>query len=112
AQFSGAFGWWNERLTSDHAFVTNLKHSARASMLAMREILRLRADAIFIFSESTEYVHPGSPKMVPRASFLNERRFLSLDLLFGHDVSATMYQYLLHTGMNATEYQCFREQSD
>ena len=30
---------------------------------------------------------------------MNERRFLSLDLLFGHDVSATMYRYLLPSGM-------------
>jgi beta-glucosidase/6-phospho-beta-glucosidase/beta-galactosidase len=112
AQFSAAFGWWNERMMSDYAFVTNLKHCVRASMLSMRNILRLRADAIFIFSESTEYVHPGSPKMVPRASFLNERRFLSLDLLFGHDVSATMYQYLLHSGMSPDEYQWFRGQAD
>ena len=112
AQFSAAFGWWNERLMSDHAFVTNLKHSVTASMLMMREILRQRADAIFIFSESTEYVHPGSPKMVPKAAFLNERRFLSLDLLFGHDVSATMYQYLLHSGMTPAQYQWYREQSD
>ncbi|HWE02551.1 MAG TPA: family 1 glycosylhydrolase [Tepidisphaeraceae bacterium] len=112
AQFSGAFGWWNERLKSDQAFVTNLKHCVKASMLTMREILRQRPDAIFIFSESTEYVHPGSPKMVPKATFLNERRFLSLDLLFGHDVSATMYQYLLHSGMTSQEYQWYREQSD
>ena len=112
APFSGAFGWWNERLMSDHAFVTNLKHCVTASMLTMRGILRQRADAIFIFSESTEYVHPGSPMMVAKAAFLNERRFLSLDLLFGHDVSATMYQYLLHSGMTPQEYQWFREQSD
>jgi beta-glucosidase/6-phospho-beta-glucosidase/beta-galactosidase len=111
AQFSAAFGWWNERLMSDYAFITNLKHCVRASMLAMRTILGKCADAIFIFSESTEYVHPGSPKMVQRASFLNERRFLSLDLLFGHDVSATMYQYLLHSGMTPDEYQWFRGQS-
>ena len=44
--------------------------------------------------------------MVPRATFLNERRFLSLDLLFGHDVSATMYQYLLHSGMTPEEMTC------
>jgi hypothetical protein len=99
-------------MMSDHAFITNLKHCVKASMLAMREILRLRADAIFIFSESTEYVHPGSPNMVPRATFLNERRFLSLDLLFGHDVSATMYQYLLNSGMSPGEYQWFRGQCD
>jgi len=97
---------------SDHAFVTNLKHCVKASMLAMRAILDQRPDAIFIFSESTEYVHPGSPQMVARAIFLNERRFLSLDLLFGHDVSATMYQYLLNSGMTAAEYEWFRQQAD
>ncbi len=112
AQFSAAFGWWNERLMSDQAFVTNLKHCVKASILMMRAILKVRTDAIFIYSESTEYVHPGSPEMVPRATFMNERRFISLDLLFAHDVSATIYQYLLQSGMSAAEYQWFRQQAD
>src|SRR5215207_1902290 len=112
ALFSGAFGWWNERLVSDLGFVNNVKHCVRASVLGMRAILDLRPDAIFVFSESTEYVHPGSPDMVQRALFMNERRFLSLDLLFGHDVSATMYRYLLAGGMTTEEYLWYREQSD
>jgi beta-glucosidase/6-phospho-beta-glucosidase/beta-galactosidase len=112
AQFSAAFGWWNEQLTSDQAFVTNLKHCVKASMLMMRTILECRSDAIFIFSESTEYVHPASPKMVQTALFLNERRFLSLDLLLGHDVTATMYRYLMSGGMSAEEYEWFRGQMD
>src|SRR5207237_8765832 len=95
--------WWNERLMSDAAFVTNIKHNVKASILAMRAILDLRPDAIFVYSESTEYVHPGSPDMVQHAHFMNERRFLSLDLLFGHDVSATMYRYLLSAGMSQEE---------
>ncbi|MDP9173423.1 MAG: family 1 glycosylhydrolase [Planctomycetota bacterium] len=110
AQFSAAFGWWNERLKNHTAFLTNLKHSVRASILAMKAILDLRPDAIFIFSESTEYVHPGGPDMVEQAVFMNERRFLSLDLLFGHDVSATMYKYLLSSGMSPEEYTWFRDQ--
>ena len=61
ALFRAAFGWWNERMMSDVGFVNNIKHCCRASMLAMRTILEIRPDAIFIFSESTEYVHPGSP---------------------------------------------------
>jgi beta-glucosidase/6-phospho-beta-glucosidase/beta-galactosidase len=112
AQFSAAFGWWNERLTSDRGFITNIKHCVKASMLGMRAILGIRPDAIFIYSESTEYVHPGSPKMVRQAAFMNERRFLSLDLLFAHDVSATMYRYLQEGGMTAEEYQWYREQVD
>jgi beta-glucosidase len=112
ALFSGAFGWWNERLMSDTAFVTNIKHCCRASILSMKAILDLRPDAIFVFSESTEYVHPGSPDTVHRAHFMNERRFLSLDLLFGHDVSATMYRYLLASGMSVEEYLWFMEHRD
>ena len=107
AIFSGLYGWWNERLMSDHAFVTNVKHCCKASILAMRAILDLRPDAIFVFSESTEYVHPGSPEMVQQAHFMNDRRFLSLDLLFGHDVSATMYRYVLANGMTPDEYDWF-----
>ncbi len=99
-------------MMSDAAFVNNVKHCVKASILGMRAILDLRPDAIFIFSESTEYVHPGSPDMVPHALFMNERRFLSLDLLFGHDVSATMFRYLLNAGMTAEEYVWFRDQRD
>ncbi len=112
ALFSASYGWWNERMMSDAAFVNNVKHCVKASILGMRAILDLRPDAIFIFSESTEYVHPGSPDMVPHALFMNERRFLSLDLLFGHDVSATMFRYLLNAGMTAEEYVWFRDQRD
>src|SRR6476619_2049829 len=97
---------------SDVGFVNNIKHCCKASILAMRAILDVRPDAIFIYSESTEYVHPGSPALVEQAHFMNERRFLSLDLLFGHDISATMYRYLLHSGMSTEEYLWYRDQSD
>ena len=50
--------------------------------------------------------------MVEQARFMNERRFLSLDLLFGHDVSATMYKYLLASGMTAEEYLWFMNQRE
>src|SRR6266487_2796779 len=112
ALFSAAFGWWNEMLRSDAGFVTNIKNCVRASILAMRAILDLRPDAIFIYSESTEYVHPGSPQMVAQAHFMNERRFLALDLLFGHDVSATIYRYLLANGMTPDEYMWYSSQRD
>jgi beta-glucosidase len=111
AVFSGLFGWWNERQMNDAAFVANLKHCCQASLMAMQAILANRPDALFVFSESTEYVHPGSPNMVEKAIFMNERRFLSLDLLMGHDVSAGMYRYLTSSGMTADEYSWFRQPS-
>lgn len=112
ALFSGLYGWWNEQRADDAAFVTNLKHCVAASLLAIRRILARRPDAIFIFSESTEYVHPGSPAVVERARLMNERRFLSLDLLFAHDVSASMYRYVTAGGMSEQEYLWFMAQSD
>jgi beta-glucosidase len=109
AQFSAYYGWWNERLTSDRAFVTALKHLVEANLLAQAEILRVQPAAIFIQSESTEYFHPGHPSVQERTEFLNERRFLSLDLCYGHDVRATMYEYLLDNGMTREEYRWFMQ---
>src|SRR4028118_1337142 len=57
ALFSARYGWWNEEGTTDRTFVTALKHIVRANVLAMRRILRVRRDAVFIQSESTEYFH-------------------------------------------------------
>lgn len=38
ATFSAAYGWWNEQLSSDTAFVTALKHIVKANILAMAAI--------------------------------------------------------------------------
>jgi beta-glucosidase len=58
AQFSAAYGWWNEQLFSDKAFVTALKHLVKANVLAMHAILDVRPDAFFVQSESSEYFLP------------------------------------------------------
>ncbi len=107
ALFSAYYGWWNERLTSHHGFVTALKHSVRANVEGMLAILEIRPDALFIQSESSEYTHPGHPDLVDEAEMFNERRFLSLDLNYGRRVSSGMYEYLLDNGMTAEEYDFF-----
>lgn len=107
ALFSAAYGWWNERLSSDRAFVTALKHLCQANILAMRAILDVRPDSVFVQSESSEYFHAESPRALARAEFLNERRLLALDLTYGVPVSALMYQYLLDSGMTREEYEWF-----
>ncbi len=61
AQFSAAYGWWNEQMTGDRAFVTALKHIVKANVLAMSCILKVRPDAIFVQSESSEYFHAENP---------------------------------------------------
>jgi beta-glucosidase len=106
ATFSAAYGWWNEQLSSDQAFVTALKHIVKANVLAMAEILEVRPDAIFIQSESSEHFHPECPAAIRVAEFLNARRFLSLDLNYGRRVDSDMLFYLLDNGMSRDEY-CF-----
>lgn len=107
AQFSGLFGWWNEQGKSDRTFVTALKHIVKANVLAMHEIIKARPDAIFIQSESSEYFHAESPAAIKVAEVENSRRFLSLDLNFGHRVDSTMYEYLTDNGMTREEYHFF-----
>src|SRR6185295_11677129 len=82
AMFSAQYGWWNERLRSDKAFVTALKHLCKANVNAMNSILQVQPDASFIQSESSEYFHAMDPAAVPLARFLNQKRFLSLDLTY------------------------------
>ncbi|WP_226999071.1 family 1 glycosylhydrolase [Flavisolibacter tropicus] len=107
AVFSGLNGWWNEQGTTDKTFVTALKHLVKANVLAMHAILEVRADALFIQSESSEYFHAENPKAIGPAESMNARRFLSLDLNYGRRVDSEMYEYLMDNGMTRDEYHFF-----
>ena len=107
ATFSASYGWWNEQLTSDQAFVTALKHLVKANVLAMKAILEVRPDAIFVQSESTEYFHADSPAAIKPGEIKNAKRFLSLDLNYGCRVDSEMYEYLMDSGMTREDYHFF-----
>lgn len=107
AVFSASFGWWNEQLRSDRAFVTALKHIVKANVLAMTEILKVRPDAIFVQSESSEYFHAENPRAIKPAEIMNAKRFLSLDLNYGRRVDSEMYEFLMDNGMTREEYHFF-----
>jgi beta-glucosidase/6-phospho-beta-glucosidase/beta-galactosidase len=107
AAFSAAYGWWNEQLSSDRAFVNALKNLVKANVLAMQAILEVRPDAIFVQSEATEYFHADSPKAIKSAELSNLKRFLSLDLNYGHRVDSEMYEYLMDNGLTREDYHFF-----
>lgn len=107
AQFSAQYGWWNERLQSDRTFVNALKHLCKANIMAMHEILRVQPEATFIQSESSEYFHAIDPDATALARFLNQKRFLSLDLTYGYPLNVPMYEYLLSNGMTTEEFKWF-----
>jgi beta-glucosidase len=111
ALFSAKYGWWNEQLSSDEAFIRAIINICRANHMAMRAILKHVPDAIFIQSESSEYTHPSQPDLIAQADFMNERRFLPLDFTYGHDVSAEMYRFLIANGMTEADYQYFMNQN-
>lgn len=109
ATFSGQLGWWNERLASDRTFVTALKNCVRASLLAEVAILKENPSARFIQSEATEYFHAYDPPAEKYAEFYNLKRFLSLDLSYGRDVRASLYEYLMDNGLTRDEYHWFMD---
>lgn len=86
ATFSASYGWWNEQLHSDQAFVAAFKHIVKANVLAMQAILDVRPDAIFIQSESSEHFHAENPQAIKPAEMMNSKRFLSLDLNYGQQL--------------------------
>ena len=111
ATFSGQYGWWNECKSDDRSFVTALKHICKANVMAMQAILKIQPQAVFIQSESSEYFHPENPDCDALATFLNRKRFLSLDLTYGFPTSVIMYEYLLENGMTRDEYHWFQSHS-
>ncbi len=109
ATFSARYGWWNEQQTSDRAYVTAIKHIVRANVLAMKAILAVRPDAIFVQSESSEYFHAENPAAIRPAEILNSLRFLPLDLNYGRRVDSEIYEFLMDSGMTREEYHFFLE---
>jgi hypothetical protein len=63
-------------------------------------------------SESIEYFHPANPSLIDVAAFENERRFVPLDLSYGHSISERMHRHLTKHGMEAREYRFFMETED
>jgi beta-glucosidase/6-phospho-beta-glucosidase/beta-galactosidase len=109
AAFSAQNGWWNERLASDRAFVTAMKNLCMANCMGMRAIMSVRERPTFVQSESSSYYHAEEPSCEGRANFLNDKRFIALDLTYGYPVSAPVYEYLLDNGMTREEYHWFLE---
>lgn len=107
AKYSALDGWWNEQLKSEKAFVTAIKHLVKANILAMQEISSVRADAIFIQSESSQAFHAEKPDALRAAEKLNERRFLALDLNYGRPVNSVIFQFLMDNGVTRDEYDFF-----
>ncbi len=112
AKLSALDGLWNEQRRDERAFVTAVRHLAKANVLMMQAIAEERPGAVFVNSESGEFFQPCCPDPEIRriADFENERRFLPLDLLYARPVGEGMRAYLADQGMPAEEYAWFMQQ--
>jgi beta-glucosidase/6-phospho-beta-glucosidase/beta-galactosidase len=112
AKLSALEGLWNEQCRDERAFVTAVRHLAKANVLMMQATASERPDAVFVNSESGEFYQPCCPDPDVRriAAFENERRFLPLDLIYAHPVHENMRAYLHQHGMPPEEYAWFMQQ--
>ena len=108
ARKSALEGVWNEQRRDEAAFVNAVFNLADANVRMSEAILAARPDAVLVNSESSEFNQACCPdEDIQRAAdFENERRFLPLDLLYGHEVSDVMLAYLREHGREA-DYRRF-----
>lgn len=112
AKLSALEGLWNEQRKDERAFVTAVRHLAKATLLMMQAIAAERNDAVFINSESGEFFQPCCPDPAIQriADFENQRRFLPLDLIYGRAPRDDIQQYLRANGMPDEEFAWFMQQ--
>ena len=106
ARMSALDGVWNEQRRDEKAFAAAVFNLARASIAMTDAILAVRSDAIFVNSESSEFCQAccPDPEIQRIAEFENERRFLPLDLIYGHPISEGMRRHLRESGIGDADY--------
>jgi beta-glucosidase/6-phospho-beta-glucosidase/beta-galactosidase len=106
ARMSALDGVWNEQKRDEKAFAAAVFNLARASIAMTDAILAVHPDAIFVNSESSEFCQAccPDPEIQRIAEFENERRFLPLDLIYGHPISEGMRRHLRESGIGDADY--------
>lgn len=109
ARNSGLDGIWNERLRTERAFITGMKHLVAANLLASCAIVRHRPDAVIVQSESAEYTHHVSARPSHEVKLRNKLIFLSLDLLYSKSPDADILMFIQDNGMTRDEFMWFMQ---
>jgi dTDP-4-dehydrorhamnose reductase len=82
ARFSGLYGHWYPHETGYRPFLTALVNECKATVLAMREIRRIRPDAQLVQTDDMGKTF-STPALAYQAEHENQRRWLTFDLLCG-----------------------------
>jgi dTDP-4-dehydrorhamnose reductase len=109
ARFCGLYGHWYPHLKKYHPFFKILLSECKATVLAMRAIREINADAKLIQTEDLGKCH-STRLLKYQADFENERRWLSYELLCGTlTADKVMYQFMLKKGILEEDLNWFLE---
>ncbi|TFW29253.1 NAD-dependent epimerase/dehydratase family protein [Massilia arenosa] len=109
ARFSALYGVWYPHAKDDRTFVQAVLNQCRATVLAMREIRKVRPDAQLVQTDDLGKTY-ATPELEQHANFYNERRWLAWDFLCGRvDQDHAMWTYLVETGIDEAELLWFRD---
>lgn len=106
---SAGLGWWNERRRDDRSLVAAIDALCAAAIVGSQRIRERLPDAIFIQSDACEVYLPATPEATDRVAFLNERRFVAFDLVYGRSPSPTVVDWLSRNGMTDARFEWFRQ---
>ena len=101
ARFACLYGHWHPHARDEGMFFHAVVNQCRAVLLAMRAIRAVRPDARFLHTEDIGRIFATDP-LADQASYENDRRWLSLDLLCGRVSEAHPWRgYLQSHGVSA-----------
>jgi len=107
ARFSGLYGHWHPHGRDYTTFLRCLVTECRATVLAMRAIRQITPHARLVQTEDMGKTY-STPHLRYQADLENQRRWLSLDLLFGRvDRSHPWHEICLRHGITEDELEFF-----
>jgi dTDP-4-dehydrorhamnose reductase len=111
ARFSGLNGVWYPHGSDEQTFVRALLNQCRAVVLSMRAIRAVNPDAKLVQTDDLSKTY-STPELAGLATFYNDRRWLSWDLLCGKiNQQHPLWAYLRESGASETELLWFADNS-
>lgn len=109
ARFSGLYGHWYPHGRDDRTFVRCLINQCRGVALSMQAVRAVNPGARLVQTEDLARIH-ATEAMAEQATFENNRRWLTFDLLCGRvDRDHPMTDYLRQSGATDHELAWFAE---
>jgi len=109
ARFSGLYGVWYPHHRSHTSYLHALLNQLKGTVLSMRAIRRVNPGAELIQTDDVGDIS-GTEELRPMWELLNERQWLTFDLLAGRvDRDHRLFEYLLTHGITEREIFWFAE---